>query len=148
MVSAAKKDYSRTKHQQKQTGGGSAPAPVKETSRRIIELFEDEPSFSGITGGIESGNESNDKQLITTVTDTTELINPDNLFNDPFVNQPSLRELIESEPSEGDDPPPMNPTISISTIDIEFIALPPSMSAENKSSNQTLPTTRHIKKGK
>jgi hypothetical protein len=55
MVSAAKKDYSRSKHQQKKTGGGSAPAPVKETSRRIIELFEDEPSFSGITGGIESG---------------------------------------------------------------------------------------------
>ena len=52
MVSAAKKDYSRTKQQQKQTGGGSAPAPVKETSRRIIELFEDKPSFSGITGGI------------------------------------------------------------------------------------------------
>ena len=51
MVSAAKKDYSRTKQQQKQTGGGSA----KETSRRIIELFEDKPSFSGITGDIESG---------------------------------------------------------------------------------------------
>ncbi|CAB4000378.1 Hypothetical predicted protein [Paramuricea clavata] len=144
MVSAAKKDYSRTKQQQKQTGGGSAPVPVKETSWRIIELFEDQPSFSGN----ESNDKQLDKQLITTVTDTTELINPDNLFNDPFVNQPSLRELIESEPSERDDPPPMSPTIPISTIDINFIALPPSMSAENKSSNHTLPTTRHIKKRK
>jgi hypothetical protein len=90
----------------------------------------------------------NDKQLINTVTDATELINPDNLFDDPFVSQPSLRELIESEPSVGDDPLPMSPTIPISTIDIEFITLPPSMSAENKSSNQTLPTTRPIKKRK
>jgi hypothetical protein len=90
----------------------------------------------------------NDKQLINTVTDATELINPDNLFDDPFVSRPSLRELIESEPLAGDDPPPMSPTIPISTIDIEFITLPPSMSAENKSSNQTLPTTRPIKKRK
>jgi hypothetical protein len=90
----------------------------------------------------------NDKQLINTVTDATELINPDNLFDDPFVSQPSLRELTESEPSVGDDPPPMSPTIPISTIDIEFITLPPSMSAENKSSTQTLPTTRPIKKRK
>ena len=55
MVSAAKKDYSRAKQQQQKTGGGRPPAPVKETSQRIINLFEDEPSFSGIPGGIESG---------------------------------------------------------------------------------------------
>ena len=55
MVSSAKKGFSRVKQQQ-QTGGGSAPAPVRETSRRIIELFEDEPSFSGISGGKESGS--------------------------------------------------------------------------------------------
>ena len=53
MISVAKKDYSQAKQQR--TGGGNARAPVKETSQRIIELFEDEPSFSGITGGIESG---------------------------------------------------------------------------------------------
>ena len=75
----------------------------------------------------------NDKQLINTVTDATEL-NPDNLFDDPFVilNQPPLRELIESEPL-ADDPPPMSPTIPISTINVDLITLPPSMSAENKS---------------
>ncbi len=36
-------------------GGGKAPPPPKETSQRIIELIGDEPGFSGIEGGIESG---------------------------------------------------------------------------------------------
>ena len=83
-----------------------------------------------------------------TVTDSTEL-NADNLavFNDPFMvlNQPSLQYLIESEPS-ADDPPPMSPTIPISTINVELTTSTPSMSAEcsnNKSCNQShsLPTT-------
>ena len=90
----------------------------------------------------------NDKQL-DTVTDSTEL-NADNLavFNDPFMvlNQPSLQDLIESEPSTGDDPPPMSPTIPSSAINVELSTSTPSMSAEcsnNKSCNQShsLPTT-------
>ena len=55
MVSAAKKDFSREKQQQRKTGGGKPPASVNETSQRIIELFGSEPSFSGIPGGLESG---------------------------------------------------------------------------------------------
>ena len=80
-----------------------------------------------------------------TVIDSTEL-NADNLavFNDPFMvlNQPSLQDLIESEPS-ADDPPPMSPTIPISTINVELTTSTPSMSADNKSCNQShsLPTT-------
>jgi hypothetical protein len=90
----------------------------------------------------------NDKQRNITVTDSTEL-NPDNLFDDPFVilSQPSLQDLIESEPSAGDDPPPMSPTITISPINVELITSSRSM-INNKSSNrtQTLPTTRPINK--
>jgi hypothetical protein len=57
MVTAAKKDFSRERREQRKTGGGKAPIAAKETSRRIIELFADEPSFSGIPGGIESGRQ-------------------------------------------------------------------------------------------
>lgn len=55
MVTAAKTEFSRAKQQQRKTGGGRLPAPIKETSQRIIDLFKDEPSFSGIPGGIEFG---------------------------------------------------------------------------------------------
>ena len=37
------------------TGGGKPPPPPNATSQRILELFGDEPGFSGIEGGIESG---------------------------------------------------------------------------------------------
>ena len=41
---------SRTK-----TGGGPAAKPPTSTMDKVITLFEDEPSFSGIQGGFESG---------------------------------------------------------------------------------------------
>lgn len=37
------------------TGWGKAAPPPKETSLKIIELIGDEPGFSGIEGGIDSG---------------------------------------------------------------------------------------------
>lgn len=55
MVSSAKKDFSREKIQKQKTGGGKAPKLVSEVNRRIMDLFGDEPAFSGIPGGIESG---------------------------------------------------------------------------------------------
>ena len=55
MRNEARKDLSREKSSLGKTGGGKAPAPVKPTSQRIISLFGDEPGFSGIQGGIESG---------------------------------------------------------------------------------------------
>ena len=50
MRNEVRKDMSREK-----TGGGKAPAPVKPTNQRILSLLGDEPGFSGIQGGIESG---------------------------------------------------------------------------------------------
>ena len=46
---------SRDKNSLEKTGAGKPPGTPKATSQRIIELFGDEPSFSGIHGGIESG---------------------------------------------------------------------------------------------
>ena len=37
------------------TGEGRQPEPAKGTTLKIIELFEEDPSFSGIFGGIDSG---------------------------------------------------------------------------------------------
>ena len=51
------KGETREKQGRKKTGGGQQPAPPSNQSTRIINLFEDEPSFSGIPGGIESGAE-------------------------------------------------------------------------------------------
>ncbi len=55
MRNEARKDMSKEKNSLGKTGGGKPPAPPKATSQRIIELFRDEPGFSGIRGGIESG---------------------------------------------------------------------------------------------
>ncbi len=55
MCGVARKDMAQEKKSLSKTGGGKAPPPPKETSQRIIELIGDEPGFSGIEGGIESG---------------------------------------------------------------------------------------------
>ena len=55
MCGVARKDIAQEKRSLCRTGGGTAPQPPKETSQRIIQLFGDEPGFSGIEGGIESG---------------------------------------------------------------------------------------------
>ena len=55
MVMGAKKDFSREKRERRNTGGGKEPAAASQRSEKIIQMFGDEPSFSGIPGGIESG---------------------------------------------------------------------------------------------
>ena len=55
MRNEARKEMSRDKNSLEKTGGGKPSGTPKATSQRIIELFGDEPSFSGIHGGIESG---------------------------------------------------------------------------------------------
>ena len=58
MVMGVKKDYSMEKQGRKKTGGEQQPAPpFNQSTRIIIKCFGDEPSFSGIPGGIESGAE-------------------------------------------------------------------------------------------
>ena len=55
MRNEARKEMSREKNSLGKTGGGKPPEPPKAISKRIIEIFGSEPSFSGIQGGIESG---------------------------------------------------------------------------------------------
>ena len=55
MCGEARRDFSIESSLQKKTGGGKPPPQPKITSQRIINLFGDEPGFSGIEGGIESG---------------------------------------------------------------------------------------------
>lgn len=55
MTNEARKEMNKDRYALGKTGGGRAPASPKATSQRIIELFADEPGFSGIEGGIESG---------------------------------------------------------------------------------------------
>ena len=55
MCGVARKEIGREKKTQGKTGGGKPPPPPTATSHRIIELFGDEPGFSGIEGGMESG---------------------------------------------------------------------------------------------
>ena len=44
-----------TKKAQRKTGGGPAPGEPSETSKMIVEVYDNAPGFSGITGGFESG---------------------------------------------------------------------------------------------
>ena len=55
MCGVARKELNQEKKSKERTGGGKPPPPPNATSQRILELFGDEPGFSGIEGGIESG---------------------------------------------------------------------------------------------
>lgn len=55
MCGVARREVANEKRSLGQTGGGKAPPPPNETSQRIIQLIGDEPGFTGIDGGIESG---------------------------------------------------------------------------------------------
>ncbi|XP_015754531.1 PREDICTED: myb/SANT-like DNA-binding domain-containing protein 4 isoform X2 [Acropora digitifera] len=54
MVGAAKKEFSKFRASQRKTVGGEKPASPKTSSKEIIEIFGDDPSFSRIQGGLES----------------------------------------------------------------------------------------------
>ena len=55
MCGVAREELNQEKKSKERTGGGKPPPPPNATSQRILELFGDEPGFSGIEGGIESG---------------------------------------------------------------------------------------------
>ena len=55
MVSNAKKEHNNCASARKKTGGGQQPVSPKGTTRKIIELFGEDPAFSGIAGGVDSG---------------------------------------------------------------------------------------------
>ena len=55
MRGEARKDMVKENKAMKKTGGGKPDYTLKPTSQRIIEVFGDEPGFSGIKGGIDSG---------------------------------------------------------------------------------------------
>ena len=42
---------------QRETGGGKKPASPVSATKKIIDLFGEDPSFSGIAGGVESGKQ-------------------------------------------------------------------------------------------
>ena len=51
----AKKEHSKCTTTRKMTGGEKKPDSSKATTAKIIELFETEPSFSGVSGVVDSG---------------------------------------------------------------------------------------------
>lgn len=55
MVSSAKKMHNNLGKERRMTGGGPKPPSPTSTTKKIIDLFGDNPSFSGISGGLQSG---------------------------------------------------------------------------------------------
>ena len=55
MVTSAKKVHSKIATDRKKTGGRSKPVSPKGETKKIIDLLGEDPAFSRITGGIESG---------------------------------------------------------------------------------------------
>ena len=55
MVSSARKEHNKCAVSRNKTGGGRIPDSPKGKTVKIIQLFEDDPSFSAISGGIDSG---------------------------------------------------------------------------------------------
>ena len=54
MTQNAKKISSGLKKSRRKTGGGPEAKPADATTEKLINLFHDEPSFSGIQGGFDS----------------------------------------------------------------------------------------------
>ena len=55
MVSNAKKEHNKIANDRKKTGGGRKPNSLKGETLKIIDLFGEDPLFSGISEGIECG---------------------------------------------------------------------------------------------
>ena len=58
MVSTAKKEHTKYAASQRQTGGGKKPVSPVSATKKIIDLFGEDPAFSGIAGGVESGKQT------------------------------------------------------------------------------------------
>ena len=58
MVRTAKKEHTKYAASQRQTGGGKKPASPVSATKKIIDLFGEDPAFSGIAGGVESGKQT------------------------------------------------------------------------------------------
>jgi hypothetical protein len=67
MAQIEKKTNSGILQSQRKTGGGPAAKPPTTTTAKIISLLSDEPSFSGIQGGFESGVPSDSGNFIATL---------------------------------------------------------------------------------
>ena len=48
--SAAKREFTKFRKESKKTGGGPAPKEISATTSKVIELFQDTPSFVGLAG--------------------------------------------------------------------------------------------------
>ena len=64
MTQNAKKINSGLKKSVRETGGGPEAKPADVTTEKLINLFRDEPSFSGIQGGLDSGEPSCSGKLV------------------------------------------------------------------------------------
>ena len=64
MTQIAKKTNSGIMYSQRKTGGGPPVKPPSTTTEKIINFLGDEPSFSGIPGGLESGVSSCSGRLV------------------------------------------------------------------------------------
>ena len=57
MVISAKKEHTKYAASQRETGGGKKSASPLSATKKIIDLFGEDPSFSGIAGSVESGKQ-------------------------------------------------------------------------------------------
>ncbi|XP_067054998.1 uncharacterized protein [Acropora muricata] len=48
--SAAKREFTKFRQESKKTGGGPVPKEISATTSKVIELFQDTPSFVGLSG--------------------------------------------------------------------------------------------------
>ena len=48
--SAAKREFTKFRQESKKTGGGPAPKEISAATSKVIELFQDTPSFVGLAG--------------------------------------------------------------------------------------------------
>ncbi|PFX12770.1 hypothetical protein AWC38_SpisGene23219 [Stylophora pistillata] len=63
-VSGAKREHNKCTTAIKKTGAGKKPTSPLATTAKIIKLFETDPSFSSISGGIDSGKPLNVYKLV------------------------------------------------------------------------------------
>ncbi|XP_063410794.1 uncharacterized protein LOC134693809 [Mytilus trossulus] len=121
----AKKAYSEKARDHQRTGGGPPPKPLTEAQERIVDIYKDCPSFTGLQG-VESPIE--DSSLTTTGHEAVEIVSTPQSMNllSKFVDQfkeGSANSVSTSHPSpsiECEERAPAASTEDVQIIDVHL----------------------------
>ncbi|KAK2570328.1 t-SNARE domain-containing protein 1 [Acropora cervicornis] len=96
LFSTAKREFSQQKKAQRKTGGGPAPREPSDTSKLIVEVYDNTPGFLEIIGGFESGDVIAEAQpALAAQADMLETIDMEGLEACSAITEPPKKKEVE-----------------------------------------------------